>query len=72
MIGIFKDGKRIGSLLHFTDGPKHRFWAAYSFSDVSKKFKTKKAAIAWLVQRHEQCSASIRSMVVEAQRLDLP
>ena len=49
MIGVFVDKIRVGSIMHF---PHHKYWAAWSYGDVSEKFKTKKAAVAWLARRH--------------------
>ncbi len=53
MIGVFVDGVRVGTIAHFTDGPRHRFWAAYA-DNASKQFKTRKAAAEWLIERHSQ------------------
>lgn len=55
MIGVFIDGVRIGSVMHFTH---QKVWVAYGFKDVKEQFKTRKAAVAWLVERHnalERC-----------------
>ena len=51
MIGVFIGKIRIGSILHF---PVQRYWVAYSYGDTYEQFKTKKAAIAWLEQRHKE------------------
>jgi hypothetical protein len=53
-VGVFRNGERIGTIAHFTDGPKHRFWCAYSYGGAREKFKTRKAAFAWIVEREEQ------------------
>jgi hypothetical protein len=50
MIGIFYEGVRIGSVMHFTDNGKHRFWVAFAAHEQRQQFKTRKAAIEWLVQ----------------------
>lgn len=49
MIGVFIDGVRIGSVMHF---PYQKYWVAYGYKDVNQQFKTRKAAVAWLVERH--------------------
>ncbi len=53
MIGVFKDGERIGSILYFVS---HRGWVAYAKDSAGETFKTRKAAVAWLADRHEAAS----------------
>ena len=46
MLGVFKNGKRIGSLLKF---PHEKLpWVAYGPNKTSKQFKLKREAVAWL------------------------
>lgn len=45
MIGVFKDGKRIGSLLKFN---QRLPWVAYASEDRRQSFKLKREAVAWL------------------------
>jgi len=57
-VGVFRAGVRVGTIAHFTDGRKHRFWCAYSYGGAREKFKTRKAALAWIIEREEALALS--------------
>lgn len=50
MIGVFIDGERVGSLIHF---PRLKIpcWVAYAINGRRYSTKTKKQAIAWLAEQ---------------------
>lgn len=57
VIGVFLDGKRIGSILDFPHQPRSRRWVAYGPGERSQAFSTRRAAMEWLRLLAEQGDA---------------
>lgn len=47
MIGVFLDGVRVGSIIHFPKLAKP-CWVAYAMNTKRQSFKLKREAVAWL------------------------
>jgi hypothetical protein len=47
MIGVFIDGVRIGSIIHFPKLAKP-CWVAYAMNTKRQSFKLKREAVSWL------------------------
>jgi hypothetical protein len=54
MQGVFIGTVRIGSVAKFAGEPPARRWIAYASEDRKQGFPTRKQAIAWLEQLHDE------------------
>lgn len=54
MIGVFIGEIRIGTVVKFAGEPAATRWIAYASNDRKKGFPTRKLAVEWLAQLHNE------------------